>query len=188
MVKRLAKKERFKRKLYGILLFLLFFNLLSIPLYVAIYTDFSFQALQELNALFLYLTLKFFGHNVTLDGYFVNLVSDAGIKQIEVSWDSTGWKSMYALSSLIIATPISKFSRRLKFAVGGTLTIFALNYLRISTTVLASISLGFNLFDIIHTVLWREGMILGVVLLWFLWLRREKYIIGRNQIKSKVYT
>lgn len=178
MVKRLQKKERLISSLHDVLLFLVVFNLLAIPLYIAIYTDFSFKPLQDLNAKLLYSTLKFFGYTVDIDSFVVNLISDEMPQKIEISWDSTGWKSMYAVAALIIATPIATISKRMKFVALGVIVIFVLNYLRIATTILVSTNFGFHLFDIVHTVLWREGLILGVVGFWFIWLRKEKYNIG----------
>ncbi len=179
MVKRLQKKERLTNRLASVLIFLVTFNLLAIPLYIAIYANLSFEPLKELNARIVSATLDFFGYDSYSDGSTVNLVSDGVLQKIDISWDSTGWKSMYAIGALILATPISKISRKIKFAVIGIAIIFLINYLRISSTILISANFGFNLFDIIHTVLWREGLILAVVGVWLVWMRMEKYKIGK---------
>ncbi len=162
-------------------MFLVTFNLLAIPLYIAIYTSFTFQPLQELNAQLLYLTMELLGYDVSLDGSSVYLLSESESKRIDVSWDSTGWKSMYAIAALIIATPMSTLSRKIKPVLLGIGAVFVLNYLRITTTVLVSANFGFDLFDIIHTFLWREGLILAVVAFWLLWFRRENYKIGKSK-------
>jgi len=177
MVKRLQKKERLANRLASVLIFLVTFNLLAIPLYIVTYADLSFEPLKELNARIVSATLKFFGYDSYSDGSTVDLVSNGALQKIDISWDSTGWKSMYAIASLILATPISKISRKIKFAVIGIAIIFFINYLRISSTILISASFGFNLFDIIHTVLWREGLILAVVGVWLVWMRMEKHKI-----------
>ncbi|MBI2544997.1 MAG: exosortase/archaeosortase family protein [Candidatus Aenigmarchaeota archaeon] len=158
--------------------FLIILNVLAIPLYVALYTDFSFQPLQDLDAWLMYHTLKIFGYNVGLDGNNISLNSNGMVEMISVSWDSTAWKSMYALASLAIATQILKLSDRLRFALVGIGIIFVLNYIRITTTILASVKFGFDTFDLIHGLLWREGMILAVLVIWILWMRREKYNIA----------
>ncbi len=179
MVKRLQKKERVTTRLIPVLKFLVIFNLLAIPLYVALYTNFSFEPLQEFNAKIVASTLKIFGYNADVKGFTINLVTGDITQKIDISWDSTGWKSMYALASLIIATPISKISKRIKFAVLGIGVIFLINYLRILTTIIISAIFGFSLFNIIHTVLWREGLILAVIGLWFTWMVMEKYKIWK---------
>lgn len=179
MAKKLQKKEKLTNRLISVLIFLLMFNLLAIPLYIALYTNFSFEPLKELDAGIVSTTLNFLGYSSNSDGFTVNLVSNGDQQKIDISWDSTGWKSMYAIAALIVATPISKITRRIKFAAIGVAIIFFINYLRILTTIAISASFGFNLFDIIHTVLWREGLILAVVGIWFAWVGMEKYKIGK---------
>ena len=175
MVKRLQKKEGLIKRLTSVLIFLVTFNLLAIPLYIGLYTDFSFEPLQKFDAKIVSATLHIFGYSANTDGIAVNLISDSNAYKIDISWDSTAWKSMYAVASLIIATPILKLSKRLKFAAIAVAIIFFINYLRITTTILISTNFGFNLFDIVHTVLWREGLILAVVAVWLGWMRMEKY-------------
>lgn len=179
MARKLQKKE-IVEKFEKMLIFLVLFNLLAVPLYIILYTNVSFEPLQKLNAQLLYNTLHFFGYNTKVDGSIVYLTTDSNQHKIEISWDSTGWKSMYAVAALIIATPLGVLSKKFKFIVLGIVTIFVLNYLRITTTILISANFGFHLFDIIHTVLWREGLILAVVSFWSFWLWREKYNISRK--------
>ena len=123
--------------------------------------------------------MKIIGYNVYSEDFTVNLISGNTVQKIEISWDSTGWKSMYAVASLILVTPISIIRHRIKVALIAVAIIFFINYLRIATTILISIKFGFNFFDIVHTVLWREGLILAVVGVWFGWMRMEKYKIGK---------
>jgi len=182
MAKKLQKKERLTNRLISVLIFLVVFNSLSIPLYIAVYTNFSFEPLKELNARMVSTTFEILGYDVFSEGSTVNVILHNIPQKIDISWDSTGWKSMYALASLIIATPISKISRRIKFAALGIAIIFLINYLRVFTTILISVKFGFNWFDIVHTVLWREGLILAVVGVWALWLRMEKYNFEKIKI------
>ena len=181
MVKKLQKKGRLAVKLNHVIVFLVTFNLLAIPLYIALYTNFSFEPLKELNAKMVSATLEIFGYNAYTSKSSVNLIVDNIPQKIDISWDSTGWKSMYALTALILSTPISRISRKIKFAAIGVAIVFFINYLRILTTILISANFGFNLFDIVHTVLWREGLILIIIGLWFVWLRMEKYNIGKTK-------
>lgn len=178
MVKGLQKKKRLTARLFSVLIFLIVFNLLSIPLYIALYTNFSFEPLKELNARMVSATLNFLGYNTYSEGFTINLLSNGVTQKIDISWDSTGWKSMYAIAALIIATPVKSISRKIKPALAGIGIIFFVNYLRIASTILISAKFGFNWFDIVHTVLWREGLILAVVGVWIVWMRMEKYKIG----------
>ncbi|MBI2542709.1 MAG: exosortase/archaeosortase family protein [Candidatus Aenigmarchaeota archaeon] len=185
MAGKLQKKERIVSRLNDVLIFLVVFNILAVPLYVALYTDFSIGAVQELNAKLLYGTLKALGYQVETKDAMVYLISDGTPRFIEISWDSTGWKSMYAVAALIIATPISVMSRKVRFIALGILSMFVLNYFRITTTVLISAVYGFQAFDLVHTILWREALIVSVVAFWVIWLAMEKYNIGKIQIKIR---
>jgi exosortase/archaeosortase family protein len=177
MDKRLQKKKRLIGNLSSVLIFLIIFNLLSIPLYIALYMNFSYAPLQEFNAKLVSASLRILGYESSSDGITINMLLGRPEK-IDISWDSTGWKSMYALAALIMSTPISIISRRAKIAFAGIGIIFVLNYIRILTTILISANFGFDWFDIVHTVLWREGLILAVVGLWLAWMTMEKYKIG----------
>ena len=179
MAKRIQKKEGLRIRLVNVLIFLLVFNLLSIPLYIAMYTNFSFEPLKQINAEIVSATLRLFGFVSHSEDSIVDIATNNGTQKIEISWDSTGWKSMYAVAALILATPAVNISKKLKAALVSVGIIFAVNFLRITTTILISATFGFKLFDIVHTVLWREGLILAVIVVWVLWMRMEKYKIWK---------
>jgi exosortase/archaeosortase family protein len=176
-MKKAKKKVDFfdRKKLEAVAWFLIKFNLLAIPLYLILYFNLSFSPLQTFFATLSHSTLNVFGYNVTQDGFWLTTSTDNGIQRIQISWDSSGWKSMYALAALVIATPVSNISRKLRFIPIGILIIFLLNYLRITSTILISLIFGFNYFEIVHVFLWREGLIFAVVAIWYLWFRKEKY-------------
>lgn len=176
MDKRLRRMFR-KKNLKTVLSFLIVFNLLSIPIYLVIITDYSFQPLQGMVASITTALLEVQGYSIVQNGQFMVVAAGNGIYRVEVSWDSTGWKSVYALFALVMATPVSTLWKKLRFLAIGLPAIFALNIARIVTTMLIAITLGFQYFDIVHTVLWREGLIIAVVLVWYIWLKKEKYNI-----------
>ena len=166
------KGKFFEKKLVKILFFLLKFNLLAIPLYITLYFNLSFPPLQNFLAYLIFQTLKIFGYSVSLNGYFLIIQNFPEI--IEVSWDSTGWKSLYALTALVLATPLSNFYKKMKFLILALPTLFLINYIRILTTILVSIKFGFKYFEIIHTFLWREGLIFAIIAIWVLYLLKKK--------------
>lgn len=160
-----------KKKLRAIAWFLIKLNILAIPLYLAILLGVSYEPLQTALANWASEVLKFLGYNIAQSGPLLATIINNQMIQIEVSWDSTGWKSLYALAALSLATPV-EFRKKIKFLAFGVPTIFILNFLRIVTTILISFKFGLQYFEIIHTVLWSEGMILAVVLIWYFWLRK----------------
>lgn len=173
IIRKFLKKTRLK----FILWFLLRFNLLSIPLYIAIYTGLSFLPLQIFLAQITTEILKAQDYSLVQNGQMIVVNADNSFYTIEVSWDSTGWKSLYALFALVIAVPAINMTDKLRFLSMGLPTIFILNLIRITTTILVALNFGFQYFDIVHTVLWREGLILAVVLLWYFWVKGKRIII-----------
>ena len=165
-----------KKRLRLVMWFLIRFNLLAIPLYLAIYTNFSFQPLQVVIAQITTVILKAQGYGVTQNNQAIIANVDGNIYSIEISWDSTGWKSLYALFALVVAVPFSDISKKLRFLTIGLPMIFVLNLIRILTTILIALNFGFQYFDVVHTLLWREGLIIAVVLLWYYWLRENHNI------------
>jgi len=173
LLRRLLEKNRLKL----IVWFLLRFNLLAIPLYIVIYTNSSFLPLQVLIAQITTVLLKAQGYDVIQNNQIITASVDNSLHNIEVSWDSTGWKSLYALFALVMAVPASNIKSKLKFLSMGLPIIFTLNLFRVLTTILIALNFGFQYFDIVHTFLWREGLIIAVVLIWYFWLRKEKHNI-----------
>jgi exosortase/archaeosortase family protein len=180
MARKIQKKKNLilRKKLKVIVLFLIVFNLLSIPLYLLMYFNFSYSPLQKFLTSASRPFIEFFGYDTTVINYHAcNVPAIFGNKFKEpvcISWDSTGWKSMYALAALIIATPVIAWKKKLKFLSIGIPVIFLINYLRIVTTILFALKFGWQYFEIVHTLIWREGLILAVVAVWYVWLRNTE--------------
>lgn len=177
MAKRIQKKERVKI----ILIFLILFNLLSIPMYLIMHFNLTSQKLQMCFATLATILLKKLNYPVVSEEASIFILEGNKIREIEVSWDSTAWKSMYALFSLTMASPIRGLYKKLRFLCVGIPTIFLANLLRIVVTISVSISYGFDYFELLHAVLWREFMIMILLGLWGTWLWREKDNIREYQ-------
>lgn len=163
--------------LLNLVKFFIFFNLLSIPMYYLIYTNLSLPFLQSsiailTNQIFNLIGIKSEIENFTLIVEKINFT---------ISTDSTGWKSIYILTALALATPSIEISRKVKFLVIGVPAIFLINILRILTTIWITVRLGFEYFDIVHTFLWREGLILAVLMVWIFWVTKSKNIGLKSQ-------
>jgi exosortase/archaeosortase family protein len=159
-----------RKKLLTILTFLIKFNLLAIPMYIIMYLDLTLPPLQVFLADMTGKVLTSFGYSVAREGQFLILSNIT----IDISMDCTGWKSMYTLVALAIATP-SAWKKRLRFLAIGLPAIFLLNFIRIVTTIIFALQFGLQYLEVVHTVFWREGLILAVVVAWFLWLRTVRY-------------
>jgi len=173
--------EKIKNKtLKTIAIFIIKFNLLAIPLWILIYLNFSLPGLQIFLASAIQNSLKIFGIETIRDGYFLGLMANSNIRTIEINMDCTGWKSAYALFALAIATPVAS-NKKFKFLIIALPSIFLINFFRVLSTIFIAYRFGFQHLEIVHTILWREGLILAVVLIWYLWLRKEKYNIKQKQ-------
>jgi len=165
-----------KKQLKTVAWFLIKFNLLAIPMYLILYFNVSMQPLQLFFAQALANGLNSLGYKT----YFIEspistipLISISGTnaQPIYVSTDSTGWKSLYALTALVLATPNKKTKKRVKFLAIALPSIFIINYLRMLTTILICLRFGFKYFDFVHGFLWSWGLISAILVLWFMWLK-----------------
>jgi len=175
-------KER-RKKLLAILFFLIKLNILAIPLYIILYLNFSFVPLQDFLTYATSGVLRLLGYSTDLK---VDIRCNAPAISVSnqlicISWDSSGWKSLYLLAALVIATPLSNLKGKGKFLSISLPILFLINFFRILTTILFSLSFGFEYFEIVHTFLWRECLIFVVIAFWYLWLR-GKYNIGKKKI------
>lgn len=165
--------KKYRKRLIEVLKFIIIFNLLAIPMYIVLYYNLSFEPLKNFLALLTTKTLSLFGIDAVQQDSFVNLLANNQLLKIEISFDSTGWKTLYALFALTLATPKRRIEEKLKFLIWGLPLLFVVNFLRIVTTILVAVFYGFQYFEVVHIFLWREGLIAAVVLLWYLWLRQK---------------
>ena len=156
--------------------FIIKFNLLALPMYAVIISGFDFEPFKIFTAQISNALLHSLGYATTQMGSTIH----TSIANIDISWDSTGWKSLYAITALAIATPFKNASKR-KFLIMALPIIFVVNILRVVTTIGIALSYGMQYFDIVHLFLWREGLITAVVALWAVWLWREKDNITKDQ-------
>lgn len=183
---KLKLSKKLNRQLISAIIFLVKLNVLSIPLYVILYLNLSYFPFQVFVASVSAEVLKFFGYTFSQFGNELAILSSGQFLQIEVSWDSTGWKSLYTLATLVIATPISGFGKKLKFLALSLPAIFAINILRIVSTVYLSLVFGLQYFVFLHTVLWRIIAIGTVLVFWLIFLWTKRYNIAKNQSTFRI--
>ncbi|MEM5766440.1 MAG: archaeosortase/exosortase family protein [Candidatus Aenigmatarchaeota archaeon] len=167
--------KKTKGKLLQVLWFLFKFNLLAVPLYILLYFNFSYRPLQDFVTFLSYKLLLTLGVKTSLDGQILKAVNNFNIYFIEMDMDCTGWKSLYTLFSLVMATPSIKLKKKLFFLIITLPSIFFFNIARIVLTIYISL-IDPNFFELIHDFLWKFGLIFAVLASWALWLRYEKRI------------
>ena len=178
-----------RRRLMTALLFLLKLNILAIPLYAIMWLDISFPALQSSVAWLAYGLLRIVGCDVSLQSYTIAISSGStSLTSAIITFDCTGWKSMYLLAALAIATPGIAWRKKALFISVALPAVFAVNIVRIATTIAAACRFGLEFMQTVHSLLWQEGLALVVIAIWCVWLRREllsKKKTARNTRRSK---
>ncbi len=97
----------------------------------------------------------------------LSFVSTEGML-LDVTRDSTGWKSALAVTALVVATR-RPWRTRVQGIVFGLVLVAAANLLRIVTMVYAVVVFGID-YELLHTVLWRWGLTGIVLAAWAVWL------------------
>ncbi len=172
--KKLELKKKDVERIELIVDFLIKFNLLAVPMYIVMFSGIEFYPLQLFLTDVMHGIITTLGYEATKSGITLTLVSMPAVANVIIGMDCTAWKSMYALAALMIASPVKNDRKKLKHILLGVSAVFVINIVRLVTTVLAGYWFGMRYLDIVHTLLWREGMIFAVVLIWLLWLKRKK--------------
>ena len=152
--------------------FILTLNLFSIPLYLFIYFGVELKFLKNIEALLTSKVLNFFG----IDSFSEENLVITNNKVYEISWDSTGWKSLYTFFALVFSTPIYQ-KRKVKFLFIGLFLLFLFNIARIIATIYLSYTHIYS-FDFLHLGLWRWGSIGFILFIWFIFLYVQRNNIG----------
>lgn len=172
--KRFELSEKGVEKIELLVDFLIKFNLLAIPMYIVIFSGVELYSLQLLIADIVHVIIKAFGYEIVKKGIALTLVATPSVVHVVIGIDCTAWKSMYALAALMVASPVPNDRRKLKHAALGVLAIFTLNIIRLTMTILVGYWFGMWYLDIVHALLWREGMIFAVIVIWLIWLKKQK--------------
>lgn len=154
-------------------LFLVKLNVLAVPLYLAVSLNLTWPPFQELWSAALGQSLRSLGYDTVIFGHTLAVKNGHFLYQIDLSWDSTGWKSLYAMSALVIASGGSLIQKSRFLAFALPLVAFV-NLLRIVTTSLVYLNYGLPAFELVHSALWSVFMVISVVLIWYLLFLKGK--------------
>lgn len=177
-------------KLYELFIFMLKFTILGIPLLWTFYYPVNFYELELFQANAVVSMLKISGLNVVLGDTLspesfmkVPLISVEGLNtDVGIDMACTGYRSFYAFLALVISSPRVKWKRKGHVLLTGFVIVGLVNILRIFTTILLGLAFGEVFFEIIHTFLWRYGMLALVIFLWYVWLKRAA--LSRRVVSS----
>ena len=154
-----------QERAHDVFVFFIVFGVLSAPVYLIAASGYEFTLLREGFAAGAAALLRLLGHTAAADGVMLYGERIA----VNVTRDSTAWKSMFAFAALVFAS-----RRSLQWTVYGLFAGFgvlvAANVVRIASMVYLT-EVHAVPFEVMHTVLWRWGLTVVVVVAWAVWLR-----------------
>lgn len=163
-----------QQQLFAAFRFLALFTVLAGPFYLMLHSGWNAEPVRAATASVAAEVLSLAGLDVYSAGSFIH--GDRLV--LDVTRDSTGWKSLLALTALVLATgrPLRQTVQGLLVGVG---VLFAANILRI-TTMFYAVTVYSVSYEWMHTVLWRWGLTVVVLVTWLWW-------IGETPVRTSVY-
>ena len=173
MRQKLQKKKEIKEAF----LFLLKFNLFLIPFYAIIFLDVDFYSVQIFIAKSIVYVLKLFGLKAFNVDFFVYLGQEGF--PIDISRDCTGWKSLYSLLAIVLASP-GTLKKKKDFLIRWLPVMFMINAIRVFSTIIVGFLFGFQLMDPVHSV-WQYLTIVSIIAIWYLYIRKNYFKLERKK-------
>ncbi|MDY6765973.1 MAG: archaeosortase/exosortase family protein [Candidatus Nanohaloarchaea archaeon] len=156
-----------QQSLLDAVVFLTKFTLLAAPFWLVLHGGWQAEGVRTATAHGAAVVLQVLGIDASATGHLLS----TGTLIVDVTRDSTGWKSVMVFIALVAASD-RPLRSRVAAAVAGTATLLAVNLLRIVSMVYAVVVFGVE-YELLHTVLWRWGLTAAVILLWTGWLWRS---------------
>jgi len=148
--------------------FVIIFNLLALPMYLMILFDIQVSQFVSLTEYLARSLLSATGMEFQVVNNLIILPIENGTWAAFINWDCTGWKSLYALFALIVASPFSP--RKKAFGLLLLPALYAVNILRIWFMFYVA-SVNIEMFPFVHAVVWSWGLVAAVLLLWVFWMK-----------------
>lgn len=152
-----------QEKLLSIARFIVILFVLGIFLRLSLTLSLDTTRIQEYYAQFLAIILIGLGTSLEIQG--IDIIIGNSIYRIVQ--DCMGWKSMYLLFSLYLATP-NNYLQNLKYLGIGLVLLQVTNVVRVISTIYLA-EAGLISFEIIHSLLWQWGLSIVVFGLWYYW-------------------
>ncbi|MFB6077123.1 MAG: exosortase/archaeosortase family protein [Candidatus Nanohaloarchaea archaeon] len=159
---------RRQEQLLEALLFLVTFTVLAAPFYALLNSGWDATGIRAATATAAAGLLDAIGIPATSTGPYLA----AGDMLVDVTRDSTGWKSLLAFTGLVLATRPDR-RQAVEGIVLGVVGVAAANLLRIVSMVVLVQRAGIP-YDLLHLVMWRWGLTGILLLLWIGWRRHPR--------------
>jgi exosortase/archaeosortase family protein len=90
--------------------------------------------------------------------------------QVRIIPECVGWMGVFAVVALILAYPAVEWKKRMLGLIVFIPLMYFVNILRLTTTIFAGYHYGMDVFDFVHSFLWKTVLIGFALLFWILWL------------------
>lgn len=155
------------------------FNILAIPLYAILLTNWQSIAAQKVTADITLWMLHSTGFEAAADGLLISIPILNGQWAAFISWDCTGWKAMLALFALIFATEAHRRKKLFGLTFFGIL--FLINLVRIWFMFWYVSAFDIAHYSLVHDLVWSWGLIFSILALWLAWAKvPEKWFLKRK--------
>ncbi len=163
------KPTEFQKKSWTLLTFLVKFLILAIPLHFLLWINIDTTGMQIVTASQTAAILSALGLSIKHEGIriFTDTFTFVFIR------DCTAWKAMLAFFALVVATPFVKGKNKMKALGIGLPLVYLANLVRTASTIYVGVFYPGNL-EFVHTILWREMMLLFIFGMWIFWFKRNK--------------
>jgi len=167
--KRMKASTPQEKRLLETLLFLLSVLLILVPLYF-IFSLTNLTPVQVAVASQVSTVLTGMGFDVNQIGYSL-FISGGEPYSFYISPDSTGWKSLIFLFSLILVTRRVVWRKKLIGLAIGLPILWLGNLFRVVSLVVTEQKYGLATATTLHDVYWPIGLVLLLFVVWFVWFR-----------------
>lgn len=165
-----VRMNRSQKRLWESLVFLVRFTILAGALHFLVWLNLDFAGIISLTAASVEAVIKPFIQDYIRVGSVFVIETVDGTLTAEIVRDCVGWKSFMALAGLIFAVRGVDMRKRLAGLAAGIPLIFIGNVARLSSTFIITQREGAAVFDSLHGLLWKWGLVALVLVLWYIWL------------------
>ncbi len=177
--KKLSERDK---KLFKIFKFMAKFSFASIFLHLLLWHHFTAYHLQLIFACYPAKFLSYFKKSEEI--YCKGAAIHTKEFDLFIIPDCTGWKSFLAIFGLVVATENIDLKNRLIGILLAIPYVFGINFARITTTLYVGLKCGVNTMELIHSILWKLGLMVAVLIYWYFWFKKSikvKYLFEYNK-------
>lgn len=162
------KREK-HQKMFEVLVFLLKLSLLSILLFSIIWWG-GLVFLREFTAAKISSFFNGLNFSVVQKGTSLFL----GEASFSITKDCTGWKGLIFFFALVVSVK-ARLKEKLKALAINLPVVYSVNLLRIIGIIFLTYRYGPQTYHYLHDFLWQVVILFNVLILWTMWLRKDKF-------------